>query len=108
MCRPVHEARGCEPGYVRSTSEHARNEWFLVFRVRRNIRMLSHLKGRLAHRLAMLAAIIAFLFTFAAFARAQEQPPPKWELFGGYSVFDPGATITGQLPGALLPLSSRL
>ncbi len=70
--------------------------------------MLSHLKGRLAHRLAMLAAIIAFLFTFAAFARAQEQPPPKWELFGGYSVFDPGATITGQLPGALLPLSSRL
>jgi len=56
----------------------------------------------------MLAAIIAFLFTFAAFARAQEQPPPKWELFGGYSVFDPGATITGQLPGALLPLSSRL
>jgi outer membrane protein OmpA-like peptidoglycan-associated protein len=70
--------------------------------------MLSHLKGRLARRLAMLAAIIAFLFTFAAFARAQEQPPPKWELFGGYSVFDPGATITGQLPGALLPLSSRL
>ena len=70
--------------------------------------MLSHLKGRLARRLAMLAAIIAFLFTFAALAQAQEQPPPKWELFGGYSVFDPGANITGQLPGALLPLSSRL
>ncbi len=70
--------------------------------------MLSHLKSRLARRLAMLAAIIAFLFTFAALAQAQEQPPPKWELFGGYSVFDPGANITGQLPGALLPLSSRL
>jgi outer membrane protein OmpA-like peptidoglycan-associated protein len=70
--------------------------------------MLSHLKGHLARRLAMLAALIAFLFTFAALARAQEQSPPKWEVFGGYSVFDPGATITGQLPGALLPLSSRL
>jgi outer membrane protein OmpA-like peptidoglycan-associated protein len=52
--------------------------------------------------------MIALLFTFAALGRAQEQPPPKWELFGGYSVFDPGANITGQLPGALLPLSSRL
>jgi outer membrane protein OmpA-like peptidoglycan-associated protein/opacity protein-like surface antigen len=70
--------------------------------------MLTHLKGRLARRLAMLAAMIAFLFTFAAVARAQEQPPPKWELFGGYSFFDPGANIHGQLPGALLPLSSRL
>jgi len=70
--------------------------------------MLSHLKGRLARRLAILAAMIALLFTFAALAQAQEQPPPKWELFGGYSVFDPGANITGQLPGALLPLSSRL
>src|ERR1700723_855733 len=70
--------------------------------------MLSHLKGRLARRLAILAAMIALLFTFAALAQAQEQPPPKWELFGGYSVFDPGANITGQLRGALLPLSSRL
>jgi outer membrane protein OmpA-like peptidoglycan-associated protein/opacity protein-like surface antigen len=70
--------------------------------------MLSHLKGRLVHRLAMLAAMIVALCTFAIRAGAQDQPPPKWELFGGYSVFDPGATITGQLPGALLPLSSRL
>ncbi len=70
--------------------------------------MLSHLKGRLARRLAMLAAMIAVLFTFAALAAAQDQPPPKWELFGGYSVFDPGATLNGELPGALLPLTSRL
>jgi outer membrane protein OmpA-like peptidoglycan-associated protein/opacity protein-like surface antigen len=70
--------------------------------------MLSHLKSRLARRLAMLAAMIAVLCTFAALAAAQDQPPPKWELFGGYSVFDPGATINGELPGALLPLSSRL
>ncbi len=70
--------------------------------------MLSHLKSRLARRLAMLSAMIAVLCTVAAVAAAQEQPPPKWELFGGYSVFDPGATINGELPGALLPLSSRL
>jgi outer membrane protein OmpA-like peptidoglycan-associated protein/opacity protein-like surface antigen len=70
--------------------------------------MSSHSKGRLARRLTMLSAMIAVLCTFAALAAAQEQPPPKWELFGGYSVFDPGATINGELPGALLPLSSRL
>ena len=70
--------------------------------------MLSHLKGRLARRLAMLAAVFAVLFMFAALAAAQDEPPPKWELFGGYSVFDPGATVYGELPGALLPLSSRL
>jgi outer membrane protein OmpA-like peptidoglycan-associated protein/opacity protein-like surface antigen len=70
--------------------------------------MSSHSKGRLARRLTMLSAMIAVLCTFAAVAAAQEQPPPKWELFGGYSVFDPGATINGELPGALLPLSSRL
>jgi outer membrane protein OmpA-like peptidoglycan-associated protein len=70
--------------------------------------MLSHLKSRLARRWAMPAATIAVLCTFTALAAAQDQPPPKWELFGGYSVFDPGATINGELPGALLPLSSRL
>jgi outer membrane protein OmpA-like peptidoglycan-associated protein/opacity protein-like surface antigen len=70
--------------------------------------MLSHLKGRLARRLTMLAATIAVLCTFAAFAAAQELPPPKWEVFGGYSVFDPGATVNGVLPGGLLPVSSRL
>jgi outer membrane protein OmpA-like peptidoglycan-associated protein/opacity protein-like surface antigen len=70
--------------------------------------MLLKLKSHLARRLAILAATIAVTCTFATLAAAQEQPPPKWELFGGYSVFDPGATIHGELPGALLPLSSRL
>lgn len=70
--------------------------------------MLSHLKGRFARRATMLAAMIAVAFACATLAAGQEQPPPKWELFGGYSVFDPGAHISGELPGALLPLSSRL
>src|SRR5579863_1196483 len=70
--------------------------------------MLLKSKSHLARRLAMLAATIAVTCTFATLAAAQEQPPPKWELFGGYSVFDPGANIHGELPGASLPVSSRL
>jgi outer membrane protein OmpA-like peptidoglycan-associated protein len=56
----------------------------------------------------MLPAMIAVLCMFATYAAAQDQPAPKWELYGGYSFFHPGADIHGQLPGALLPLSSRL
>jgi len=52
--------------------------------------------------------MIALLFMFATIAAAQDQPAPKWELYGGYSAWDPGADVHGQLPGALLPLSSRL
>jgi outer membrane protein OmpA-like peptidoglycan-associated protein/opacity protein-like surface antigen len=70
--------------------------------------MSSHLKGRLARVLTVLSATIVVLFPFATAAVAQEPPAPKWELYGGYSFFHPGADIHGQLPGALLPLSSRL
>src|SRR5580704_11968763 len=70
--------------------------------------MSSQSKSHPARFLANLSVMIAVLCTFAALAAAQDQPPPKWELFGGYSVFDPGATINGELPGAILPLSSRL
>jgi hypothetical protein len=63
--------------------------------------MSSHSKGRL---LTMLLAIVTFLFAFATLAAAQDQPAPKWELYGGYSFFYPHANIHGQLPGALLPL----
>src|ERR1700726_2120454 len=70
--------------------------------------MLSKSKSFSARILAMLTAVMAIMFAFATIAAAQEPPPPKWELFGGYSFFDPGANVHGQLPGALLPLSSRL
>jgi outer membrane protein OmpA-like peptidoglycan-associated protein/opacity protein-like surface antigen len=56
----------------------------------------------------MLPAMIVVLFTFATLAAAQDQPAPKWELYGGYSFFQPGADVHGQLPGALLPISSRM
>jgi len=57
---------------------------------------------------ATMPAMIVILCAFATVASAQEQPVPKWEIYGGYSFFDPGADVTGELPGALLPLTSRL
>ncbi|HVR24120.1 MAG TPA: OmpA family protein [Candidatus Polarisedimenticolia bacterium] len=55
----------------------------------------------------MLLAPVAFLCSSSTLA-AQDQPAPKWELFGGYSVFQPGADVHGVLPGGILPVSSRL
>jgi len=52
----------------------------------------------------MLTAMIAVVITFANLAAAQDQPAPKWELYGGYSFFHPGGDVHGQLPGASLPL----
>ena len=70
--------------------------------------MSSQSKGRLARVVTMLPAVLAVLCMFATIAAAQEGPAPKWELYGGYSLFYPGADIHGQQPGALLPISSRL
>src|ERR1022692_3738999 len=80
----------------------------LSHQARRDIRMPSQSKSYLGRVLAMLPAIFAVLCTFASLAAAQDQPAPKWELYGGYSFFLPGADVYGQLPGALLPLSSRM
>ncbi len=56
----------------------------------------------------MLLAAIAFAMGVAPVAPAQEPPGPKWELYGGYSFFDPGADVHGVLPLGLLPVKSRL
>jgi opacity protein-like surface antigen len=55
----------------------------------------------------MLTAMIAVLCTFVSLAAAQDQPAPKWELYGGYSFFQPGTDVHGQLPGALLPVGDH-
>jgi len=55
----------------------------------------------------MLLTPVALLFSSGTLA-AQDQPGPKWEFFGGYSVFQPGADVHGVFPGGLLPVSSRL
>ena len=81
---------------------------FHVIHVRRNIRMSSHSKGHLGRVLTMLAILIAMLCVCSALATAQDQPAPKWELYGGYSFHYPGADVHGTLPLGLVPLTSRL
>src|SRR5579863_3482513 len=70
--------------------------------------MSSQSKRHPVRFLTVLPAAIAVLCMFASLATAQDQPAPKWELYGGYNFFYPGSDVHGQLPGALLPLSSRL
>jgi len=65
--------------------------------------MSFHSKGRLARLFTALPVAIAVLCMFATTAAAQDQPAPKWELYGGYSFLYPHADLHGQLPGALLP-----
>src|SRR6202142_4036786 len=61
--------------------------------------------GRVA---VMRLAVVAALCSIVTLAAAQDQPAPKWELFGGYSFFDPATNVHGLLPGGLLPVSSRV
>jgi len=70
--------------------------------------MSSQLKSHPRRLATMLPAVLAVLCMFAARASAQDQPAPKWELYGGYSLFYPNSDVHGELPGALLPLSSHL
>jgi Outer membrane protein beta-barrel domain len=61
--------------------------------------------GRVA--IMWLAAIVV-LCVIGTIAAAQDQPAPKWEIFGGYSFFDPATNVHGLLPGGVLPASSRV
>jgi outer membrane protein OmpA-like peptidoglycan-associated protein/opacity protein-like surface antigen len=68
--------------------------------------MSSHFHcGRVA---VMLWAMIALLCSVGTLAAAQDQPAPKFELYGGYSAFYPGCDVHGLLPGALTPVASCL
>jgi outer membrane protein OmpA-like peptidoglycan-associated protein len=62
-------------------------------------------RGRVTVALLAMFAILCSLGTLAA---AQDQPAPKWELYGGYSAFYPGCNVYGLLPGGVLPVSSCL
>lgn len=70
--------------------------------------MSSNSQRHLGRVLAGLPGTIVVLCAFATLAAAQDRPAPKWELFGGYSFFHPGADVHGVLPEGLLPVSSRL
>ncbi len=70
--------------------------------------MSSQSKSHPSRVLAMLPAMIAVLCTFGTLAAAQDQPAPKWELYGGYSFLYPNTDVHGLLPAGVLPVSSRL
>jgi outer membrane protein OmpA-like peptidoglycan-associated protein len=70
--------------------------------------MSAHAKSRRGFVAVTLLAAFGVLFCADPRAAAQDQPSPKWELYGGYSIFDPSADIHGILPGGILPVSSRL
>ena len=70
--------------------------------------MSSHSQSHRGLVAVMLLSAFAVLCSAATVAAAQDQPPPKWEIFGGYSFFDPGANVHGLLPGGVEPVSSRL
>jgi outer membrane protein OmpA-like peptidoglycan-associated protein len=56
----------------------------------------------------MLLAVAGVLCSVGTLAAAQDQPAPKWELYGGYSAFYPGCDLHGLLPGGVVPVSSCL
>jgi hypothetical protein len=56
----------------------------------------------------MRLAVAVILCSVGTLAAGQDQPAPKWELFGGYSFFDPATNVHGLLPGGVLPVSSRV
>ena len=61
--------------------------------------------GRLA---ILMLALPVFLCSVGLIATAQEQPVPKWELFGGYSYMYPNANVHGVFPSGVLPVTSAL
>ena len=70
--------------------------------------MSSHSHKPCGRRAVTLLAVVAVLCSVGTFAAAQDQPAPKWELFGGYSFVYPGADVHGLLPLGVSPVSSRL
>jgi outer membrane protein OmpA-like peptidoglycan-associated protein len=70
--------------------------------------MSSRSQNSCARVAVMQLAAVALLCCLGPLAAAQDQPAPKWELFGGYSFVDPGTNVHGLLPAGLLPASSRL
>jgi opacity protein-like surface antigen len=70
--------------------------------------MSSHSHNPCGRVAVMLLAVVAVLCGVGTLAAAQDEPAPKWELFGGYSFVYSGADVHGLLPGGVSPVTSRL
>jgi outer membrane protein OmpA-like peptidoglycan-associated protein len=66
--------------------------------------MTFHFKNHFGRVLSALVVLCAF----GTLAVAQEQPAPKWELYGGYSFLYPGADVHGTFSQRAIPQSSHL
>jgi outer membrane protein OmpA-like peptidoglycan-associated protein len=108
MCRHVHKRLSDWIKWKLIPSTQATAIVLFVSEIWRNFRMSANSIRSVGHALKMFPAMMAFFGVFASVAQAQSEPPFKWELFGGYYIFYPGADVHGQLPGALFPLSSSL
>src|ERR1700676_1495275 len=69
---------------------------------------MSFLSKRHPGVLAILPATIAVLCVFSTLAAAQDQPAPKWEVYGGYSFLYPNSDLHAMLPGGVLPVGSTV
>ena len=69
---------------------------------------MSSLLKRHSGVLAILLVTIAILCVFGTLAAAQDQPAPKWEVYGGYSFLYPNSDLHAMLPGGVLPVGSPL
>jgi outer membrane protein OmpA-like peptidoglycan-associated protein/opacity protein-like surface antigen len=70
--------------------------------------MLSRAQNSCGRVAVVQLAVIALLCSVGTFTAAQDQPTPKWELYAGYSFFDPATHVHGLLPGGVLPATSRV
>src|SRR6202167_1370058 len=68
--------------------------------------MSSHAQNVYGRVAIMRLVAVAVLCGMGTLAAAQDQPAPKWELFGGYSFVYPGTDVHGLLPRGLVPVSS--
>lgn len=55
--------------------------------------MSSHSQSNPGPLALRFVALVVALFFLGDLARAQEQPAPKWEIFGGYSFIYPNARL---------------
>jgi len=70
--------------------------------------MLSRFQSLCGGVAAACLAVVVVLCSLNSLAPAQDQPAPKWELFGGYSFLYPNADLHALLPAGLQPVSSPL